>query len=191
MPGEPDEVADLVGRGARRRVDHGFRRRVAGGDRDRCGVGRALAVRDLELRRVGPCGAVGVARLGRRGVAEGPVPVQVPGVGQRAALGVGRARAVEAQQGLRVSLDRVRGRVARLERERMGGSRDEEVDRGAPNRARRRADTRANVRAHGDIVGEPHHGTPRQASAGQQPGPGGQVRRAGTTGPGNAPNPRD
>src|SRR5437773_7349705 len=71
------------------------------------------------------------------------------------------ARAVEAQQALRVSLDRTGGRVARLEGKRVGGSRDEEVDRGAPNRARRRADTGANVCAHGDIVGEPHPRRPR------------------------------
>src|SRR4029453_3703026 len=75
-----DGVGLRPGRALCGRVDHDGWRGVAGRDRDRCGVARALVVGDSQARVIDPCDGVDVrgCRPGR--IAERAVAVEIPGV---------------------------------------------------------------------------------------------------------------
>src|SRR5260370_40686853 len=79
-------------------------------------------------------------------------------------LQVDRDRELEAVETLGladgIALDRTRHGVTHFETERAGRSRDQEVERGTPRRAHRRAYERAHVGAEGYVAVDPHHAAP-------------------------------
>ena len=97
-PAKRDLLVHVPGRAEARRSDRRDRRRVVDGDGDRVGVRRAVAVGDAQ-RDERAARRVGVRGVHRRGVVEGPVAVEIPGVGERAAvLGVRGGARVEAHE---------------------------------------------------------------------------------------------
>jgi hypothetical protein len=112
VAGEADGVAHRPGEAGRGRVDHRCGGGVAGadGDGDRgAHRGGPASIGDLELDHIGPRGGVGEARVGGGRVVVGAVAVQVPGVADRVAVGVGGAAAVELHGEGRRAAGRVGG----------------------------------------------------------------------------------
>src|SRR5713101_8445511 len=81
-------------------------------------------------------------------------------------LQVDRDRELEAVETLGltdgIALDRTGHGVTHFETERVGRSRDQEVERGTPRRAHRRAYERAHVGAEGYVAVDPDHGAPAE-----------------------------